>query len=517
LIPLSFCAAFAIYFPAVTGIDAGVNMSGDLKDPARSIPTGTLLAVLVGLVVYLVQIMLGAGAFERADLVNRPFEILKDGAVFKLGFVVVGGAFAATLSSALGSLLGAPRVLQAVARDKIIGVLRPFAKGEGAGDEPRRAVVVTGIAGVIVLLWAGNSAGGGSLNAVASIITMFFLYSYGMINLAAFIEAASGNPSFRPRFRFFHWATALAGALGSVIVAFLINPVAAIAAAVLLGGLVVYVQTRDLQTSFGDARRGFVFRRARQNLIQLMAMEQDTKNWRPTILVFSGNPVSRDTLVTYAVWLESGRGFVFLAQVLVGSLAEHANHRRMAVKRLREFCEQNEVHAFPSVVVASQLEDGIATLLQTAGIAPVRTNLVMFGWSLERTRVLHTVKHLRTASTLDKSVILLHDRGLPPSPGANKRIDVWWRGQRNGALMLTLAHLLSKNWEWQGSRIRVIRVVRDEVGLEPAKIALQKLMEAARVNAEAFTLLADGGFAKTLHATSGDATCVLLGFETPSV
>lgn len=156
----SFWVVFAIYFPAVTGIDAGLNMSGDLKDPAESIPRGTLSAVGLGFFIYLLQMFAGAGAFPREQLIARPFELLRDNALFGFSILVILGVIAATLSSALGSFLGAPRVLQAVSRDKVLFFLRFFAKGTPNGDEPRRALFLSFFITLAVLLWAGNKAGG---------------------------------------------------------------------------------------------------------------------------------------------------------------------------------------------------------------------------------------------------------------------------------------------------------------------------------------------------------------------
>jgi len=148
---MSIWTMFAIYFPAVTGIMAGVNMSGDLKDPARSIPIGTLAAVGVGFLVYLIQIVLVGGAQTRLQLIDSSFETLCRQALFGSGSLVVAGVFAATLSSAIGSFLGAPRILQAVARDGLFRVLRPFAKGAPRSDEPHRALLLTLAVTVVII------------------------------------------------------------------------------------------------------------------------------------------------------------------------------------------------------------------------------------------------------------------------------------------------------------------------------------------------------------------------------
>ncbi|MFC1735995.1 amino acid permease [Candidatus Hydrogenedentota bacterium] len=510
----SFWIIFAIYFPAVTGILAGVNMSGDLKDPARSIPLGTLAAVGVGFAVYLLQILMAGGAFARADLIAQPFQVLKNNALFGMGFLVIGGVFAATLSSALGSYLGAPRILQAVSRDWILKSLKPFAKGTPKGDEPRRALVLTGVITVAVLLWAGNEPGGGALNAVAGVISMFFLYTYGMINFAAFVEDFGDNPSFRPTFRIFHWSTALAGAVACVVIAFLIDPLAAIVAVMVIAGLLWYVKTREFRVAFGDARRGFVYAALRRNLVRISRMEETPKNWRPTILVFSGNPATREGLVTYSIWLESGRGIVFLANVLQGTIEEYGPRRQAAVRQLESFCVDKNIQAFPIVVIAEDVEAGARNLLQTVSVGPIRPNLTMFGWTDSPEFADRYVRYLRYASSMGMNLVLLREHGVP-SPMRNKRIDLWWRGRKNGGLMIILAHLLVCNWEWGRTEIRILRLVENETGRRPAEQALRSLIEEARLKADVEAIVSDRPFVDILHEYSSDAACLFLGFEIP--
>jgi amino acid transporter len=514
---LGFMALFAIYFPAVTGVATGVNMSGDLKDPTTSIPRGTFAAVAVGFLVYLAQILLCGGAFDRMTLITEPYAVLQDRALLGMGLFVMLGVFAATLSSALGSYLSAPRVLQAVSRDPVLTFLRPFAKGTVKGDEPRRALILVGIATVIVLVISGNGEGGGALNAIASVVTMFFLYTYGMINFAAFIEAFGKNPSFRPRFRYFHWMTALLGTIGCVGVAFAINVGAAAAAIVVIGALYWYVRTQQLKATFGDARRGFVYTAARNRLLQLAEMPEDLRNWRPTVLVFSGNPASREALVSHAVWMESGRGIVILANVLQGTVEEHGRLRETAVRQLREWCREKNIQAFPMAIVAESIGTGVEMLLQTAAIGPIRPNVTAFGWTVSPEGAQAMLTHLRLAAAMNMclAVIKASDRCVLPAPRKRKRIDLWWRGQRNGAAMLMLAYLMSCNWEWARTTIRILRMVPKEAGREPAREALQQLLDTARVEAETLVLVDDRPFAEVLHEHSRDASCLFLGFELP--
>ncbi len=513
---LGFWALFALYFPAVTGIDAGVNMSGDLKDPARSIPRGTFAAVLVGFIVYLLQLVINAGAFSRGDLIAAPFETLRSNALFDLGILVALGVVAATLSSALSSYLGAARVLQAVSRDRLLYFLKPFSLGTREGDEPRRALALSLVITTLLLLWAGNASGGAALNAVAAIITMFFLYTYGMINLAAFIEDFSDNPSFRPTFRYFHWSIALMGGLGAVGVSFLIHWQASLGAAIIICLFLWHLRSRHLKAAFGDARRGFLYNRVRENLFRLNRLPDDPKNWRPAALVFSGTPSEREDLIIFASWFEAKRGLVYLANVLTGHVQELLPHRKIALQQIKKFCLEKHFEAFPIVVMAPNMELGISLLLQSTATGPIRPNLAIFGWSHKRDRVVSYVKELKTAASLDMSLVLLESKQHPHEiiPG-KKRIDVWWRGRKNGALMLLLAYLLRENWEWQDAEIRVLRVVEHKEGLKPAMLALQELIDQGRVEATAHTILETEPFVETLAKHSADAGCTILGLEMP--
>jgi len=510
----SFWVIFAIYFPAVTGIMAGVNMSGDLKDPARSIPRGTLAAIGTGLVVYSLQIFICGGAYTRQQLIETPFQVLFQNALFGFGFVVMAGVFAATLSSAIGSLLGAPRILQALARDHVFSFLDLFAVGARRGNEPRRALWLTFAITVVTLVYAGNDAGGGSLNTVAAIITMFFLYTYGMINLAAFVESVTANPSFRPRFRYFHWCAALVGALGCVVITMMINPRAALVAIVIIAGIFFYVSRRVLSMAFGDARRGFYYTRVRNELLRLAARPADSKNWRPTVLVLSGNPETRLPLVRYALWLGSQRGLVTLAEIISGDLEDLAQLREAALRRLQAFIQEHEVAAFPEVVVAPDFDQGVIVLLQGHSIGPIKPNIMLLGWPGDPERVKPFAHLLRSAQALRMSIVCVLEGELPwvrPS----RRIDVWWRGMQNGSLMLILAYLLTLNGEWTHARIRILRVVEKEAGRKLATQALQELCNGARISADVEVVVSEKPFGEILREHSLDAAVVFLGFQVP--
>ena len=509
----NFWVMFALFFPAVTGIMAGVNMSGDLKDPGHAIPRGTIAAVLVGGAVYLLQILITGGATGRGDLIGRPYESLLDHALFGMEWMVVAGVLAATLSSALGSFLGAPRILQALARDSIFPGLSFFGRGSGDGDEPRRGLWLTLVMTLAVLGAAGGGSGGGALNAVAAVLTMFFLYTYGMTNMAAFVEHFSANPSFRPSFRFFHWSTALVGAVGCFGAAVLISPVAAAGALIIILLVFAYVQRRVLETTFGDSMRGFYYARVRRNLVKLAGEPLHPKSWRPTTLVLSGHPERRATLATFAEWFGSERGIMTMVQVVIGEVEDGIDEGDDARAELDSYISQRGMVAFSEVIVAPQFDDALTTLIQAQSIGPLKPNLVMFGWPTQPERAQVFARHMRLVRGLGKSAIICIDRGLPDRRRGMK-IDIWWRSGANGSLLVILAYLLTLNWHWQYATLRIFRLVGPDENDTKAQAELDALIEAGRVEAET-KVLHGQELRHAVYEHSRGSDAVFMGYTPP--
>ena len=222
-----FWVLFAVFFPAVTGFTQGVSMSGDLADPAKSLPSGTFAAVALSTVVYASAILVLAASLPGPELTGDPLAMKRLASVPGL---IDAGVIAATLSSALASFLGAPRILQALASDRVFVALSPFARGHGESNNPRRAVLLTGAI-------AGATIAAGNLNAIAGLVSMFFLISYGLLNYATYVEATAASPSFRPRFRFFHARASLAGTALCGLVMIAIDPISGVVAASILAAI----------------------------------------------------------------------------------------------------------------------------------------------------------------------------------------------------------------------------------------------------------------------------------------
>ena len=476
---LTFMVMFAIFFPAATGITAGANMSGDLKDAGKSIPSGTLVAILFTAIVYAVQIVLVAGSTGREALKADPFGALQEMSIF--GPLVVLGVFAATLSSALGSFLGAPRILQAMGQDKLMKSFEYFGKGSGPANEPRRATVLSLVIAVGVI-WAGD------LNAVAEIISMFFLIAYGMINLSAFVESRSANPSFRPRFRWFHWGTGLAGAVACLVAMLEINQRYAMVAFAITAVIYFYLKKRDIQTNWGDAKAGYIFQSTRNNLLYLEDAKFHPKNWRPILAAISPDPLKERRLVQMGSWLEARRGLYTVAEIHAAvdpDIHERLAYRTRRRDELARHFKSLDMVAFGEVVVVDDYNDGFTTFLQSYAMSGLRPNTLLVSIP-EALDVEGREQFRQTASVLrafDYNTLLLKP-GEMVLDKAQRVIDLWWRGSRNGSLMALLAYLMKQDRAWRTAKIRIFRAVPEASAEAEARQHLDRLLANARIEAE---------------------------------
>jgi len=231
---------FAIFFPAVTGFTAGIAMSGDLGNPKKDIPFGTIAAISVGLVVYIALAFFLSYNVDQ-ELLRSDYNVLSKIAYF--GGAVVAGIWGATLSSAIGGILGAPRILQAMSIDRITP--RIFARGVGVANEPRAALILTVLiaeAGILI----------GELDLIARIVSMFYLAAYGFINISFFLESWASS-DFKPSFKVSRWV-GLTGFIATFAVMFKLDILAMVAALVIIGGVFLWLQRK--QISLGTEMSG---------------------------------------------------------------------------------------------------------------------------------------------------------------------------------------------------------------------------------------------------------------------
>ena len=503
-----FWQVFAVFFPAVTGIMAGVNMSGDLKNPTKAIPWGTLGAVATGYVIYMILPIVMATRADAETLLAEPL-IMRQTALW--GPAILLGVWGATLSSALGSILGAPRILQALARDRVLpSWMRFLGKGSGTNDEPRVGTAVTLVV-VIATVCVGD------LNLIAPVLTMFFLTTYLVLNVSAGIEAFLQSPSFRPQFKV-HWLWSLLGAVGCLVVMFLINAIATVIAALISLTIYFWLQRRELEVTWGDVRRGLWMALLRIGIYQLdqTYREEDPKNWRPHILVLSGAPTKRWSLIELADALTHKRGLVTVSTVLKNSSRGLVDQGQME-RRIRNYLNKKGMQALVRVVTADDTFSGAQQLVETYGLGPVIPNTILLGDSESITHRASYCQMITKIHQSKRNLVIFrenHDRNF----GRRRKIDIWWGGsmQANGGLMLLLAYLLRSDIRWRAANIYLKLVVNRKSAVPPARNNLNQLLTELRMSATPQVIIADGrSFERILQQTSRNADLIFLGMATP--
>ncbi|MBO6936102.1 MAG: Na-K-Cl cotransporter [Deltaproteobacteria bacterium] len=498
-----FAEIFAVFFPAVTGIMAGVSMSGDLKDPKTAIPKGTLWAILVGFLVYLSFPIWLSMNFGNQRLIEDPEAVWS---IARWSPLIYAGVFGATLSSALGSILTAPRTLQALGMDQLAPKI--FAKGHGPANEPRNGTLLT-----FALAQGGIFLG--SLDAIAPVLTMFFLATYGFTNLACGLQKWSGNPSFRPTFSV-SWLISLGGAGACFYVMSIINLGAMVAAVVFSGLFWIITERRDLETTYGDARHGIWSAIVRYALQKLRRVAWHPMNWRPNLIIFGGDPDKRPHLLRLGDNIVQDRGIVTYFHLLTGSVEEHAAKRKEFYETFDPLMASQFPNVFYRVDVVPDVFTGATQIAQSYGVGSFEANTVMAGWPNKQDRLEAYMQMCRDLAHLDRSLLLVrNNESQALSDG--KSIHVWWGGlEGNGGLMLLLAFLLKADRQWRSADVKVMTVVNKESERDEARANLVALLRGARLEAEPVVILRDGqSIADIMAERSGKASLAILGFRLP--
>ncbi len=499
-----FWVVFAVFFPAVTGIMAGVNMSGDLRDPGRSIPLGTFAAVGAGYIIYMGLPIILAMRADSSTLIADPLIMRK---ISYWGDAILIGVWGATLSSALGSILGAPRVLQALARDRVLPKwMNALGKGSGEDDTPRVGTIVTlGLA--LAAVYFGN------LNLIAPVLTMFFLTTYGVLNITAGIERLLGSPSFRPKFKV-HWFFSIVGALGCIAVMFLINTTATIVAFVFVLIIYFWLERRELESTWGDVRRGIWMAITRAGLLRIR-MEEDSKTWRPNPLVLSGAPTKRWHLIDLASSITHNRGLLTVSTVLTKNRISN-EHQNDIEDNIREFLAKRGVQGLVKVITADDPFEGGERLVEAYGLGALVPNTIILGDSENDDIREDYCQMISTFHRLQRNVLIVHDdkeKGF----GKRKRIDIWWGGLKgNGGLMMILGYLLQSSRSWYGAEVYLKMVVSSEKGAKDAQKNLEDLSKKLRTGAKAEVIVANGrSFDEILHESSEETDLIFMGMAEP--
>ncbi|CAI5780250.1 solute carrier family 12 member 7 isoform X2 [Podarcis lilfordi] len=488
-----FTMLVGIYFPSVTGIMAGSNRSGDLRDAQKAIPTGTILAILTTSFIYLSCIVLFGACIEGVVLRDKFGQAVNGNLVigtlaWPSPWVIVIGSFFSTCGAGLQSLTGAPRLLQAIARDGIVPFLQVFGHGKANG-EPTWALLLTALICEIGILIA-------SLDSVAPILSMFFLMCYLFVNLACAVQTLLRTPNWRPRFKYYHWTLSFLGMSLCLALMFICSWYYALVAMLIAGCIYKYIEYRGAEKEWGDGIRGLSLNAARYALLRVEQGPPHTKNWRPQVLVLlnldSEQVVKHPRLLSFTSQLKAGKGLTIVGSVLPGIYLDKFTEAQRAEENIRSLMGAERTKGFCQIVVSSTVRDGISHLIQSAGLGGMKHNTVLMAWpqSWKHTDNPFSWKNFvdTVRETTAAQQALLVAKNIDSFPTNQERfsegnIDVWWIVHDGGMLML-LPFLLRQHKVWRKCKMRIFTVAQMDDNSIQMKKDLQMFLYHLRINAE---------------------------------
>ncbi len=506
-----FIVVFAIVFPAFTGMTAGVGLSGDLAQPRKSIPLGIMSATAAGMLMYVLvawKLSVSAPSGMLADT-NRL--VMSDIALW--GPLIPIGLAAASVSSAIGSILVAPRTLQALARDRILpseSATRVLSAGVGTLGEPRNATIITaGLAFVVAMF--------GNVDFVARIISMFFMVTYGSLCAISFLEHFAARPSYRPSFRS-RWYISLAGAVICLFLMFQMDPLYAISAIVVMSILYWGIQ-RSIghQDDLGAIFQGVMTQMTRRLQIRLQKTPPD--EWRPSIITVTDRTFDRSAPMQMLTWLSHRYGFGTYLHYIQGLLTDE-NYRESqdVLDRLLALQEQRQSGVFVDTMISPSMRSALAQTLQAPGIAGVENNTVLFEFSVhDPIEVAQEVRDgvlLAQTARMDSLVLRHGDHHF----GNRAEIHIWltWHDYRNASLMILLSYILLGHPDWREADLSIFAAFPDsQVGERTDE--LMQLIEEGRIaisgrRLKVFPTDDRIDFSRLVEAKSADADLVMMGF-----
>ncbi|RWS24953.1 solute carrier family 12 member 3-like protein, partial [Leptotrombidium deliense] len=391
----NFISVFSIFFPAATGILAGANISGDLTNPSKAIPKGTLLAVIITTASYLLFAVVSGATVLRdangnlsavasiAEISNCSlshkgeceFGLMNSSAVMEMvsafGPIIYAGVFAATLSSALASLVSAPKVFQALCKDKLFPVIHWFARGYGKSNEPRRAYVLTYLIALGCILI-------GELNAIAPIISNFFLAAYCLINFSCFHASTTNAPGFRPGFKYYNKWVSLIGATLCLIVMFVMNWWTALLTFALILFIYIYIYYRKPDVNWGSSTQAETYVRALKAITKMNDVADHVKTYRPQILVLSGRPSNRASLLDFANCITKKVSLMVCGHIEQTAISQKT--REQYILEANNFFQKRKIQAFYDVKSDKSFSEGAKSLMELTGIGKLRPNVLLMGY-----------------------------------------------------------------------------------------------------------------------------------------
>ena len=465
---VSLEVVFAIFFPAVTGFTAGIAMSGDLEDSKKSIPKGTLAAIGVGLIVYIILAIFIAYTIDSETL-KTDYNILMKIALFAPA--VVAGIWGATLSSALGGILGGPRILQAMSIDKVTPKI--FGKGKGINNEPVNALFL-----VFIIAEAGILIG--ELDIIARVVSMFYLTAYGFINISYFLESWA-NPDFQPTFKIKRWI-GLLGFLACFGVMFKLDTLAMFGAFALVAALYFWLQRKEVKLKSNDVWQSVWENVVNKGLKRIDATVNEKASWNPNIILFSGKSAHQQYLLELSKTVSGRTGIVTNFKLILDKNDDKPFKKSEQIIRNDDF---TELGIFARQIKVDNIYNGITNIASTFGFSGVEPNTVMMGWPKGLENSSEYAKMTETLLHLDYNLLYL-DFDKKNKFGNYKTVDLWWRetDSKNAEMMLNIARFIIASSQWSGTAIRVLFVNNNNVDTEKIHKKITKLVEDLRVLVE---------------------------------
>ena len=428
----SFATLFGLFFPAVTGFTAGVAMSGDLKNPKISIPWGTMLSISIGLSVYLILSVFIYYNIDSQFLKTNNNVLIEFGAV---PFLVLCGVWGATLSSALGGILGGPRILQAMSLDNITPKF--FAKESGSNKEPRNALFLTFFIAEIGILI-------GELNVIAELVAMFYMAAYLFINLSCFLEQWS-SPDFRPKFKIPLWISLL-GSIATLLLMIQLNLGATLVAVLFMLIFWFWLSKKDLVLGTGDVWLSVWNSVVKTGLKNIQKKTIHKRNWQPNILLFSGNTSNRPHLIEFGKNIIGRTGMVSNFDLIETKSAKVLFPK--ADQNLKDDLIKDD-SIFHRKLYCQNIFKGIETIATTYGFSGVEPNTVLMGWAKNTKNPIWFGEMTQKLKDLDYNILYL-DYDLKKGFGNYNKIDLWWTAfDKENELSLQLIKFLRSSALWK--------------------------------------------------------------------
>jgi len=516
---VSIFTVFAIIFPAFTGIIAGVGLSGDLKDPGRSIPLGTLTATVFGMIIYVLV------AFKFAN--SAPSELLADTNQLVMADIAIQGWWliplglaAATISSAIGSILVAPRTLQAMAKDNVFpipGMSQWLAQGKGKSEEPFNAYVITVIIALFFVLL-------GKLDAVAEVISMFFMMTYGSLCSISFLQHFAADPSYRPRFKS-KWYISLFGAVACFGLMFFMNSGYAFASIFFMFALYFgldYFSTD--KKSIAVIFQGVMFQISRKIQVFLQKSDKEAnKSWRPSAVFLSPNTFQKLDAFNLTRWISYKYGFGTYIHHIDGYLSKQANQDAQLMKnRMIKMAQATNSEVYIDTLINKTLKGSISQVVQLPSISGTENNLLLFDHSRNNPSEIQTIVEnfkLIQAANFDIGILSTSDRNF----GLMKEIHVYITSSdyENANLMILLAYVISAHPDWKNGVIKVFYVFPKH-SIEQEREKIRELISTGELpisdkNIEFIDRDEEVDLKSIIHQNSKDADMLVLGFLSEAI